>query len=190
MGLYTCISQPPSRLCLDASANLPRFGYFRPSNLVRHPVDKMYYALIHADNGRTQDHPAQVTGQCVIRTATPTVPSSWRAWGGADFNISFVDPFRAGPEMVPEQHVCAPVSNTAEGIGSMGTHLSYNTHFKKWMTLGSLGTPSLGVPGVINSGNWSYEAIVSDSIGCVCRVRSRPMMYVRMHAWYTLILGS
>ena len=71
---------------------------------------------------------------------------------------------RAPAGMVPEEHVCTPVSNTAEGIGSMGTHLSYNTHFKKWMTIGSLGTPSEGVSGVIQSGNWSYEAIVSDTM--------------------------
>ena len=36
---------------------------------------------------------------------------SWRAWGGADFNISFVDPERASADMVPEQHVCTPVSH-------------------------------------------------------------------------------
>ena len=56
------------------------------------------------------------------------------------------------------------VSNTVTGIGSMGTHLSFNTHFRKWMTIGSLGTDSDGVPAVIQRGNWSYEAIVSRAL--------------------------
>lgn len=123
--------QPPQHLIAAQpykyKPDLPRFGYFRPTNLVHgclysgillpstdaacRQADRMYYALIHADNGSDEDHPAQATGQCLIRAATPTVPSSWRAWGGADFNISFVDPERAPADMVPEQHVCTPVSH-------------------------------------------------------------------------------
>ena len=43
-----------------------------------------------------------------MRTADIFDPTSWRGWNGADFSVSFADPY-LGPVAHPEQHVYTPV---------------------------------------------------------------------------------
>jgi hypothetical protein len=105
------------------------FGYFAPSNLVLNQNDGYHYAMI-----RTEQHGAQPSGTCVMRTQTPADPRSWRAWGGARFDVSFVDPY-ADAGFNPTDHVCAPVS-TPE-IGTMVESLTYNDYFGKWLLVGT-----------------------------------------------------
>lgn len=122
-------------------------GYFMPSNIVE--KDGWLYALIRAYNGpRTAAaYPAQKRGDCLIRTRDPTDPSSWRGWDGNDFTVRFVDPYR--DTVVPEQHVCEPVSLDAPferpsaryPTGTMNESLTYNTHFRQFLRIGLTWTP-------------------------------------------------
>jgi hypothetical protein len=41
-------------------------------------------------------------------------PSSWRGWGGTDFNITFVSPYTM-PHGTEEDHVCVPAKNLLDG---------------------------------------------------------------------------
>jgi hypothetical protein len=98
-----------------------RVGYANPTNIIER--DGWFYAFMFADGYR-----AQQRGNCLIRTKTLEDPSSWRAWDGKDFSISFVDPFRDTVED-PEAHVCAPVAPNIIGrmIGGLVTHQASGT---------------------------------------------------------------
>lgn len=76
-------------------------GYNGPTEIVR--SGGYFYALIN-------DWPfmAQQFGPCLMRTANPFDPQSWRAWDGTAFTVQFVDPYTA-QNVNPAQHVCAPV---------------------------------------------------------------------------------
>ncbi len=93
-----------------------RVGYANPSNIIE--KDGFLYAFVFADSYR-----AQKRGPCLIRTATPDDPSSWRGYDGKDFAVRFVDPFASVPAE-PEAHVCAPVAPGTLGrmIGSVTLH--------------------------------------------------------------------
>src|SRR5919197_3801129 len=60
-------------------------GYFMPSNIVAR--DGWCYALVRALNGRRDDpaYPDQPRGDCLIRSADPSDPHSWRGWDGSEF---------------------------------------------------------------------------------------------------------
>ena len=105
------------------------YGYFAPSNLVLNRDDGYHYAMM-----RTEQHGAQASGTCVMRTQTPADPHSWRAWGGARFDVSFVDPY-ADRGFNPGDHVCTPVSTPQ--IGTMVESLTYNEYFGKWLLAGT-----------------------------------------------------
>jgi hypothetical protein len=79
-----------------------RVGYANPTNIIER--DGWFYAFVFADG-----YKAQRRGNCLIRTRTLADPSSWRAWDGKDFSVTFIDPFR---DTVPDldAHVCAPVA--------------------------------------------------------------------------------
>jgi len=51
-------------------------------------------------------------GGAPIRTQNVFDPGSWRAWGGKDFSVHFVDPY-LGPAENPEKHIYMPVSYMA-----------------------------------------------------------------------------
>jgi hypothetical protein len=53
-------------------------GYFSPSNIVEH--EGFAYAAFFAESYRHQRR-----GVCIMRTATPDDPGSWRAWDGEAF---------------------------------------------------------------------------------------------------------
>jgi hypothetical protein len=64
------------------------FGVFQPSNIVY--KDGYYYSLVY-----TQRYRAQENGTCVMRTKSLADPTSWRAWNGDKFDVTFVNPYRA-----------------------------------------------------------------------------------------------
>ena len=78
-------------------------GYFAPSNIVER--DGYYYAFIWAE-----EVGAQQRGVCLMRTNDLEDRTSWRAWDGASFSVSFVDPYAADIH-TPSDHVCTPVGN-------------------------------------------------------------------------------
>lgn len=103
-------------------------GLFSPSNIVRHPADGFYYVLtrlIAGDGTR---------GTCVLRTRTPDDPESWRAWGGHDFDVAFVDPYRS-PLAGARARLCAPVAKRE--IQEMTESLTYNTFFDRFLLIGT-----------------------------------------------------
>jgi hypothetical protein len=99
-----------------------RYGIFQPSNIV-HRGD-YYYALVS-----TTTHGKQQGGTCVMRTKRLDDPKAWRAWGGSDYDVSFVDPYR--DKFNPNDHLCTPVS--VDQISDMTSSLTYNTYFGKYL---------------------------------------------------------
>ena len=75
-------------------------GWGDPSNFVER--DGFYYfgALNRNQVG------LQASGICFARTADLMDPSSWRAWGGDTWNVSWVSPYTMAPGTEAE-HVCA-----------------------------------------------------------------------------------
>jgi hypothetical protein len=88
-------------------------GYSVDSNIIE--LNGWYYAMV-----TSWQWPPDCTGQrgphrCLtpsggspIRTTNVFDASSWRGWSGADFSVSFVDPY-AGPVERPQEHVYTPV---------------------------------------------------------------------------------
>ena len=96
----------------DPSAGRPT-GYFGPSNILT--FDGAQYAFVFAEEWRDQKR-----GACLLRTRTPTDPSSWRAWDGTDFAAALTGAGRfAGP---PAKHVCAPVPGLASTMAAIARY--------------------------------------------------------------------
>lgn len=60
------------------AANNGRFGVFTTSNIVS--KDNFFYILVYAQGPK-----GQTPGNCLLRTKTPFIPTSWRAWNGQEF---------------------------------------------------------------------------------------------------------
>jgi hypothetical protein len=76
-------------------------GYFSPSNIVEH--EGFAYAAFFAESYRRQRR-----GVCIMRTATPDDPGSWRAWNGEAFAARLDG--RAPGTGSDADAVCMPVS--------------------------------------------------------------------------------
>lgn len=101
-------------------------GYFEPSNIVTR--DGYAYMLV-----RTMTTEAQEWGTCILRSATPSDPGSWRAWDGSGFSVQFIDPYRT-VVTEPQRHVCAPISR--DQIQTMNYSLQWNTAVQQWFLVG------------------------------------------------------
>jgi hypothetical protein len=113
--------------------NHSELGFGDPTSIVFDPASGTYNALISAANPPIGDngwHGVQQRGQCLLRSATPTVASSWRAWDGAGFSVTFVDPY-AGPVANLSAHACKPVNTSM-----LHVNLGWSTHFGKWISSG------------------------------------------------------
>ena len=75
-------------------------GYFNPSGIVT--LNGAQYMFAFATRAG-----AQRSGNCLLRTTAIGSPDAWRAWGGAGFDVRFIDPYEEATP--PEAHVCAPV---------------------------------------------------------------------------------
>jgi hypothetical protein len=93
----------------DPSLGRPA-GYFSPSNIIER--DGYWYVFVFAES-----YGAQRRGACLLRTDRLDDPSSWRAWDGSGFTISFADPYTDDTSR-PEDHVCAPVPGVSSTISS------------------------------------------------------------------------
>ena len=97
---------------------------WQPSNIVRHPIDGHLYMLAQFDDRR--DRSVQFT--CLLRTETIEDPSSWRAWDGTGFNLSFAgSPYDGSPDAPAD---CASV--VSPPIGG----LTWNTHLERFVAIG------------------------------------------------------
>jgi hypothetical protein len=131
---YTHLT-PPGQLVASVPyvyvPDLPAYGYFAPSNVVR-LADKYYYFMVQAE-----PYQEQQIGTCLVRSKTPTNAASWRAWDGAGFNVQFIDPY-TNPDP-PEKHVCAPVALAQ--IEKMRSSLTYNSFYGKYLLIGEAELP-------------------------------------------------
>lgn len=78
-------------------------GYFNPSNIVE--MNGRLFMMVFATAAG-----AQLPGNCLLRTERIADPAAWRAWDGATFGASFVDPYLSGVSTV--RHTCMPVGRT------------------------------------------------------------------------------
>jgi hypothetical protein len=104
-------------------------GIFDPSNIVYRSSDNYYYAMV-----RVEEHLAQPWGACLIRTRTLDDPTSWRAWDGSGFGVSFMNPYLQNDP--PGQHVCQPVSPGSFPVAMQTGSLTYSTYLGKYVLLG------------------------------------------------------
>ncbi len=106
-------------------------GVLAPSNVVFNRRDRYFYVLVHV-----RRFGAQRRGTCVLRTRTPGLPGSWRAWGGRRFDRRMTSPYAFAPPSV-RKRLCKPVST--EEIQDMTSSLTYNTYFKRFLLVGRAG---------------------------------------------------
>jgi hypothetical protein len=90
------------------------YGWGDPSNVLLNPKDGLHYAAVWNRN----QVGLQAPGVCIMRTADITDPSSWRAWGGASYNVTFVSPYTLEPGTEGE-HVCTVTNLPGCPLGSM-----------------------------------------------------------------------
>jgi hypothetical protein len=120
------------------------YGFRSPSNIVQ--SGGMFYAFV--TSGWTNGPAAapvhgQAMGACLMRTADLTDPASWRAWGGASFNVSLAANAYVDDAVVPSEHICAPLTDM--------TYISllYSTFYKAHIIVGtSSGNDAAG---------WSFQ---------------------------------
>ncbi len=105
------------------------YGLFAPSNIVHNPKDNYYYTLVKAEQFGEQPR-----GTCVLRTRDLSRPTSWRAWDGDGFSVSFVNPYQLRAREPVDAHICQPLDRSR--VGQMSQSLTYNTYFEKFMLVG------------------------------------------------------
>ena len=57
----------------------------------------------------------QAPGICMMRTNNLMAPSSWRAWDGQAYSVSFADPYTTHDD--PSKHICVVTNLPAGGTG-------------------------------------------------------------------------
>jgi hypothetical protein len=127
-------------------------GIFSPSNIIRSNEDGYYYVLV-----RAAETSRGLYGTCLMRTRRLNDPRSWRAWGGSDFDVAFVNPYHplTGPA---SRHRCDPISNSE--IDVMHQSLTYNTFLEKYLLVGVSGDRLPGRRGSV----WGVYYSVSDDL--------------------------
>ncbi len=103
------------------------YGIFEPSNILQ-AKDGYYYQMIRVD-----DYKSDAQWSCLMRTDDLANPSSWRAWDGESFSMTFIDPY-AQPDTNPNEHICAKLGEN--GIGILQQSLTYNTYLDRYVLLG------------------------------------------------------
>ncbi len=83
-------------------------GFMRPTNIIRR--GSYWYAYVF-----TPGHGLQRPGNCLIRTADISDPSSWRAWNGKGFTVRLRDPYRYGAST----EICLPTTTFEWPFGSV-----------------------------------------------------------------------
>jgi hypothetical protein len=71
------------------------YGFMNPTNIITdHEHPRYKYFMVSYITPVLADPPdAGHYGVCLLRSATPEDPHSWRAWGGRSFNIEFKSPY-------------------------------------------------------------------------------------------------
>jgi hypothetical protein len=131
---YHAAAAPPDNLVASApylfEAGAGPYGFFNPSNIIK-DKDGYYYAYMREHFYRKGDTGA---GICVMRTKDLSDASSWRAWDGKDFTVSFINPY-----LKPDEAKSAPgcVLIPAEpGLGVMNESVTFNTYLNRYVMVG------------------------------------------------------
>lgn len=131
---YHAAATPPDHLVASApypyEAGAGPYGFFEPSNIIK-GQDGYYYAYMREHFYRKGDAGA---GICVMRTKDLSDASSWRAWDGKDFTVSFINPY-----LKPDEAKSAPgcVLIPAEpGLGVMNQSVTFNTYLSRYVMVG------------------------------------------------------
>ena len=113
--------------------NASELGFGDPTSIVFDAASGTYNALISASNPPIGDngwHGVQQRGQCLLRSATPLVAASWRAWDGEGFGATFVDPYTTAISNY-SAHACKPVNSSM-----LHVNVGWSTYFNKWISSG------------------------------------------------------
>ena len=120
------VASLPYRYTPDAGPS----GVFEPSSIVHDPRDGYYYVMTLVLTPTSARR--QTAGTCVLRTATPADPGSWRAWGGPErgFTVKMGNPY----DGAGDDGICQPVSPDA--IAGMHETLKFSSYFGKFLLVG------------------------------------------------------
>jgi hypothetical protein len=114
------VAAPPWEYRPDNSG----FGYYGLTNIVQHPDDGFYYAMI----ALVMPFGYTGGGVCVIRTRTLDRPDTWRFWNGTSFAGRFVNPY-VDP--------AGALDSRCQGTVPFGAStLSWNTYVDRWLAIG------------------------------------------------------
>jgi hypothetical protein len=132
-------------------------GYFQPTNIVKN--GRYFYMIFLATAYRDQEG-----GSCLARTDNIFEPSSWKAWDGSAFNVSFIDPDGNTDDV--SKHVCQPLP---KGRFFNASSLSFDTTAESFILLSSIAkeneTPQWAAGAYIsiskNLTDWSGPTLVA-----------------------------
>lgn len=94
-------------------------------------MDSYYYVYMRE---HFYQQGGNVAAICVMRTNNLADASSWRAWDGRDFTVSFVNPY-----LEPDEAKSAPKCKSipAEpGLGVMNQSITFNTYLNRYVMVG------------------------------------------------------
>lgn len=101
-------------------------GYSVDTNIVK--AGDWYYAMATGwswpGTCYLTNHCRVLGGAAPIRTSNILDPTSWRAWDGQDFDVTFVDPY-LGPVTHPREHIFTPIP-TITYVNAINFHPASN----------------------------------------------------------------
>ncbi len=156
-------SSPPAPDNLVATVPVPYVrdtglvAMWQPSDIVKNPNDGYYYMLVQYDFHRDG---IDVQGECLLRTDALDDPSSWRAWDGSAFAMSFADPY-TNPDLDPADHTCTSV------VDAPISGLSYNTYLGRFVAIAGYGRiDPVGIYFVTSEDliNWSEPKLIQEAV--------------------------
>jgi len=121
-GVESVIASPADPYRHDAGL----LALWQPSNIVEHPTDGHFYMLTQFDD-RRDGRSVQFT--CLLRTDDLADPSSWRAWDGDGFDLSYAGSPYGGD--APSAEDCWSV--VAPPVGG----LTWNTYLERFVAVAS-----------------------------------------------------
>jgi hypothetical protein len=135
---YHAAAEPPGHLIASApkpfEAGAGPYGFFEPSNIIK-GNDGYYYVYMREHFYRRGGNVAEV---CIMRTMDLSDASSWRAWDGNDFTVSFINPYLK-PDEAKSAHGCQGIP-TEPGLGLMHQSIRFNTYLNRYVMVGNSAT--------------------------------------------------
>ena len=130
-GIERAAIAPPlpwSKMTMGATP----YGYFTPSNIIRH-TDGKYYVLFNA-----HIQPGSFASRmCIARTEDLDAPDpEWRAWDGTGFNLTTRAPYSA--DGTPSSGGQRPAATLGPNLdGGWYASVTYNTVLREYMLIGT-----------------------------------------------------